>query len=76
MLFIKNEFSSSHKKLLTRKETADLLGVSCGTLAVWVSCKRYPLPYIKVGRLVKYDYEDVLKFLELRKKDGNFISKI
>ena len=69
-------FSSNLKKLLTRKETADLLGVSVGTLAVWVSCKRYPLPYIKVGRLVKYDYEDVLKFLELRKKDGNFISNI
>lgn len=63
-------FSSNHKKLLTRKETADLLGVSCGTLAVWVSSKRYPLPYIKVGRLVKYDYNDVLQFLETRKQGG------
>lgn len=72
MLFIKNEFSSSPKKLLTRKETAEMLGVSVGTLAVWASCKRYPLSYIKVGRLVKYDYEDVLKFLELRKKNGSF----
>ena len=42
------------KKLLTRKEAAKLLSVSSGTLAVWLCCKRYDLPYIKVGRLVKY----------------------
>lgn len=70
MSFIDKGFGSNHKKLLTRKETAEMLGVSCGTLAVWVSSKRYPLPYIKVGRLVKYDYDDVLQFLETRKKDG------
>jgi excisionase family DNA binding protein len=51
------------KKLLTRKEAAQLLGVSSGTLAVWLCCKRYDLPYIKVGRLVKYDYDDVLNFI-------------
>jgi excisionase family DNA binding protein len=70
MQFNEKRFGSNHKKLLTRKETADLLGVSCGTLAVWVSCKRYPLPYIKVGRLVKYDYNDVLQFLETRRQSG------
>ena len=63
-------FGSNPKKLLTRKETAEMLGVSFGTLAVWVSCKRYPLPYIKVGRLVKYDYDDVLQFLETRRQGG------
>ena len=49
------------KKLLNRQETADLLGVSSGTLAVWLCCKRYNLPYIKVGRLVKY----ILNFLKM-----------
>jgi len=52
------------KKLLTRKEAAELLGVSSGTLAVWLCCKRYDLPYIKVGRLVKYDYDDILQFIK------------
>lgn len=52
------------KKLLNRQETAELLGVSSGTLAAWLYCKRYNLPYIKVGRLVKYDYDDILKFIE------------
>ena len=51
------------KKLLNRQEAAELLGVSSGTLAVWLCCKRYNLPYIKVGRLVKYDYDDVLNFI-------------
>ena len=40
-----------------------MLGVSSGTLAVWLCAKRYDLPYIKVGRLVKYDYDDVLQFI-------------
>ena len=61
---------SSSKKLLTRNETAQMLGVSCGTLAVWVSTKRYNLTYTKIGRLVKYDFEDVLKFIESRKQAG------
>jgi excisionase family DNA binding protein len=51
------------KKLLNRQEAAELLGVSSGTLAVWLCAKRYDLPYIKVGRLVKYDYDDVLNFI-------------
>lgn len=55
---LSNTFS---KKLLSRQETAELLGVSSGTLAVWLCCKRYDLPYIKVGRLVKY----ILNFMKM-----------
>lgn len=68
-------FGSIPKKLLTRKEAASFLGISSGTLAVWVSCKRYPLPYIKVGRLVKYDYDDILAFIEARKQEGSSLIK-
>ncbi|MDP8212642.1 MAG: helix-turn-helix domain-containing protein [Candidatus Zapsychrus exili] len=54
--------------LLTRKEAATFLGVTKGTLAVWACTHRYDLPYIKVGRLVRYRYSDILQFLEKRTK--------
>lgn len=40
--------------LLSRKEAAEFLGVKEITLAVWKSTKRYDLPVVKVGRLVRY----------------------
>ena len=58
---------SSPKKLLSRPEAAAFLGIAEGTLAVWASTKRYSLPYIKVGRLVKYRLSDLEKFLEDRR---------
>ncbi|MBT4880871.1 MAG: helix-turn-helix domain-containing protein [Alphaproteobacteria bacterium] len=53
-------------RLLSRKEAAEFLGVKEITLAVWKSTKRYNLPVIKVGRLVKYRYADLLDFVERR----------
>lgn len=52
--------------LLNRKEAAQLLGISEATLAVWKTTKRYPLPCVKVGRLVKYRKSDLLAFIEAR----------
>ncbi|MFQ2613048.1 hypothetical protein ACK3ZS_19930 [Aeromonas caviae] len=36
------------------------------TLAVWRSTGRYNLPYLKVGRLVKYRISDLAEFLASR----------
>lgn len=58
--------NSDVEKLLSRQETAKFLGVTEGTLAVWACTKRYELAYIKVGRLVKYRYSDIIAFLEKR----------
>jgi hypothetical protein len=44
----------STPRLLTPKETARLLGVSVQTLAVWRCKNRYGLPYVRLGRLIKY----------------------
>lgn len=52
--------------LLTRTEAAAFLGVSKGTLEVWACTKRYPLPYVKVGRLVKYRLADLQAFIVAR----------
>ncbi len=53
-------------KLLTDKETAALLGLKTSSLAVWRCSGKYPLPFVKVGRLVRYKLDDVLRFIEQR----------
>ncbi|MBK60360.1 MAG: DNA-binding protein [Pseudomonas sp.] len=48
------------------KQAATALGVKPTTLAVWRSTGRYNLPFLKVGRLVKYRISDLAEFLERR----------
>jgi excisionase family DNA binding protein len=52
--------------LLTRKEAAEILGVKPETLTVWKSRRRYNLPVVKVGRLVRYRYDDLMAFIARR----------
>lgn len=52
--------------LLSNQQAAEYLGVSPNTLEVWRCTKRYDLPYIKVGRIVKYRREALDTFLESR----------
>jgi hypothetical protein len=53
-------------KLLNRREAAELLGTTEGTLAVWTCNKRYNLPVVKVGRLVKYKLSALITFIDNR----------
>ncbi|MBN8827956.1 MAG: helix-turn-helix domain-containing protein [Sphingobacteriia bacterium] len=54
-----------NERLLSRKEAAEFLGVTVGTLAVWTSTNRYPsLPLTKVGRLAKYKLSDLMNFID------------
>jgi len=50
--------------LLTPKQVAEMLHISVSTLEVWRSTNRYPLPYHKVGKAVRYRLGDVQAFLE------------
>ena len=54
--------SLTQKTLLTPQDVADRLGVSTTTLSTWRCTKRYPLPYVKVGRLVRYRLSDLDAF--------------
>ncbi len=54
---------AAEHRLKTRAEAADYLGLKPQTLSVWASTGRYDLPYIKVGRLVKYRQSDLDEFL-------------
>jgi len=50
-------------ELLTPEQVARLTGLSMDTLAQWRSQRR-GIPYLKVGRTVRYDPADVQRYLE------------
>ena len=52
--------------LLDRGPAAEYLGVKKQTLAAWALTGRYSLPYIRVGRCVKYRVSDLDAFLAAR----------
>lgn len=52
--------------LLETTAAAEYLGVAPRTLTVWRCTKRYMIPYIKVGRLVRYRRDDLDLWLESR----------
>lgn len=57
---------NSQSELLTREQAAEYLGVTPQTLAIWACVKRYNLPYVKIGRLVKYRLPDLDAFIARR----------
>ncbi|SHJ28575.1 helix-turn-helix transcriptional regulator [Clostridium magnum] len=54
------------KKLLDVKEVAELLGVS--TVTVHRMKKEGKIPYIKIGGSLKFDREDIYKWIETLKQ--------
>lgn len=58
--------STKTNDLLTVEEAAGVLGVTVQTLAVWRSTKRWGLPYVKVGRLVRYSRKAIDRWIEAR----------
>lgn len=51
------------------KQAAQILGVKVSTLSVWRSTGRYNLPFLKVGRLVRYRVSGLAEFLARRTAD-------
>jgi Helix-turn-helix domain len=54
----------TYPKLLNSPEAAEFLSVSKITLAGWRCSKRYSLPYVKIGSLVRYRQADLVAFLD------------
>lgn len=52
--------------LLTREQAADFLGIERQTLAAWAVSGSYDLPFIRVGRSVRYRRDDLLAWLDSR----------
>lgn len=56
--------------LLNDKAAAALLDVAPGTLSVWRSTGRYALPFLKIGRKVRYRQADLIAWLESRTRES------
>ncbi len=57
------QLASQYRDLLDEREATKILDLKDGTLSVWRSTGRYQLPFIKIGRKVRYrrcDLEDWL----------------
>ena len=52
--------------LLSPEVAAGILGIKEATLANWRCNKRYNLPYVKIGKKVKYPESGIFAFIESR----------
>ena len=52
--------------LLNETEAANLLKIAPGTLSVWRCVGRYEIPFVKVGRLVRYKRTDLEAWISSR----------
>jgi hypothetical protein len=61
---------NSSRDLLDEQQAAITIDVTPGTLSVWRSTGRYNLPFIKVGRKVRYRRADLEVWLESRTRSS------
>jgi len=55
-----------NRDLVDDKAAAEILDTTPGTLSVWRSTGRYALPFVKVGRKVRYRVSDLEAWIEKR----------
>lgn len=53
------------KRLISVAECSEIIGITVGTLYQWVSQRR--IPFVKVGRLTKFDLKDIDEWIESNK---------
>jgi predicted DNA-binding transcriptional regulator AlpA len=54
--------------LLNEQEAAELLYVKPNTLSVWRSTGKYNVPFIKIGRLVRYRRSELIAWAQSRSR--------
>jgi excisionase family DNA binding protein len=65
-LQIKPDRSDSQQPhpLYSSRDAANYLGIAGGTLEIWRCTKRHQIPFIRVGRLIKYRKVDLDAWLD------------
>ena len=53
------------KRYLGIKEMSEYMGIQAGTLRVWCCYKK--IPYLKIGRLIKFDLREIEVWLKDKK---------
>jgi excisionase family DNA binding protein len=62
----RNERTDVLPELLTPSEAANLLRTTTDTLAIWRCTGRHAVPFVKVGRSVRYRRDELLEWLDSR----------
>lgn len=62
------EYEATDEQLLTPEQVAKQLVIEEATLAVWRSTNRQPLPFVKLGGLVRYRRQDVHEFIASKRQ--------
>lgn len=58
--------SASHEPLMDNIQAAEFLGLSVSTLNKDRCCRTIGIPFVKMGRAVRYRKSDLIKFISLR----------
>ena len=58
--------ASTHPDLFSTDQAAAYLDLSPNTLEIWRCTKRHAIPYVKIGRKVRYRRADLDDWLETR----------
>jgi len=61
-------------RLLTASEMAEILGVKPSTIYQWTH-QRF-IPHVKLGRLVRFNLEKVMKWVEKKESNGREKRKV
>ena len=64
--------TSGVKNLLTTSEAAKFLSIPARTLENWRCNQRYDLPYVKLGRIIRYRMADLENWVQGRLVTNNF----
>jgi excisionase family DNA binding protein len=64
--YLMESFMDDQTELLSADQAAATIDVTSGTLSVWRSTGRYGIPFIKIGRKVRYRKSDLLAWLKSR----------
>jgi len=52
------------ERFLGVREIREMFSVSDRHIRRWVSCGKFPKPYLKIGRMLRWRVEDVQRFIE------------
>jgi len=56
--------------LFTTPQAAEFLGTTPGTLTTWRCTKQVRIPYVKIGRNIRYRLQDLQSFLTAQTVEG------
>jgi predicted DNA-binding transcriptional regulator AlpA len=64
--YLQGEKEMEEKRFINENEVASITGLSVQTLRNW-RFQGKGIPYIKAGRSVRYQYQDVIAYMEERR---------